>query len=83
VGELLRDPGVLAGRVRAQVQICFSPPTHQYLRAALAPLAYIDEQPSARADPVADACRTADATAEAARPARARQPFRSFRTGAA
>jgi hypothetical protein len=71
----------LPDRVRAHVLICL---LAQYLtwhlRRALAPLTYTDEQPPARANPVAPAARSAHADRKAARHTTDdRQPARSFR----
>jgi hypothetical protein len=54
-------------RVRAHVLICMlAAYLTWHLRAALAPLTYTDEQPSARANPVTPARRSAHADAKAA-----------------
>jgi hypothetical protein len=71
----------LEDRVRAHVLICMlAAYLTWHLRAALAPLTYTDEHPSARTSPVAPARRSAHADAKAAtHTSTAGQPLRSFR----
>jgi hypothetical protein len=71
----------LEDRVRGHVLICMlAAYLTWHLRAALAPLTYADEQPPARANPVAPARRSARADAKAAAHASTDgQALRSFR----
>ena len=71
----------LEDRVRAHVLICMlAAYLTWHLRAALAPLTYTDEQPPARASPVAPARRSAHADVKAATHASPDgHPLRSFR----
>jgi hypothetical protein len=71
----------LDDRVRGHVLICMlAAYLTWHLRAALAPLTYTDDQPPARANPVAPARRSARADAKAAVHASPDgQPLRSFR----
>jgi hypothetical protein len=70
----------LADRVRGHVLICMlAAYLTWYLRTALAPLTYTDEQHPARDNPVAPARRSAQASAKAATHTSAGQALRSFR----
>jgi hypothetical protein len=71
----------LEDRVRAHVLVCFlAGYLVWHLRATLAPLTFTDEAPPPRPDPVGPACRSAAASAKAARKTDQHgEPVRGFR----
>jgi len=76
-----QDRNRLEDRVRAHVLVCFlAGYLVWHLRATMAPLTFTDEAPPPRPDPVGPACRSAAASAKAARKTDQHgEPVRGFR----